>query len=146
MIHSPDVRILAVDFQPWAKILADIRMEVFVAEQGVPEALEMDDRDGACRHFLATVGEAFVGTVRLDVAQEGKIGRLAVRREWRQQGIGSQLMMAAQETAKGLGLSRVWCHAQTQALPFYWRLGYQTEGEEFVEAGISHYHLSLQLS
>ena len=33
--------------------IRQLRVEVFVEEQGVPEELELDDRDAACTHVLA---------------------------------------------------------------------------------------------
>ena len=44
-----------------------IRETVFVAEQGVPLALEMDVRDRICSHVLALVDGCPAGTARLDI-------------------------------------------------------------------------------
>ncbi|MFZ9239158.1 MAG: GNAT family N-acetyltransferase, partial [Burkholderiaceae bacterium] len=36
-------------------------------------------------------------------------------------------------------------HAQTHALAFYTKHGFQIEGDEFLEAGIPHYRMRLKL-
>ncbi|MCB1093402.1 MAG: GNAT family N-acetyltransferase, partial [Verrucomicrobiae bacterium] len=54
-----------------------IRRIVFIEEQGVSEALEIDGRDPECVHALARDGSGeVIGTARL--LPEGKIGRVAV--------------------------------------------------------------------
>ena len=53
-----------------------VREQVFVAEQGVPVAEEMDDHDPVARHFLACAGNEAVATGRL--LDSGQIGRMAV--------------------------------------------------------------------
>ena len=114
-----------------------IRVEVFVEEQGVPEELELDDRDAACTHVLAFDDTgAVVGTGRIDA--DGKIGRVAVRAGARRTGVGLAMMDLLHQIARERGLAEVWCHAQVGAIPFYERLGYTQLGEVFLEAGIEH--------
>ena len=122
-----------------------IREEVFIAEQGVPPNLEWDGRDPECTHILAfsAQGEP-VGTARMTPG--GHIGRMAVRKAWRAQGIGSQLLRDLMDTARELGLKAVYLNAQTHAVDFYARHGFQTEGEEFLDAGIPHRRMSLSLA
>ena len=47
-------------------------------------------------------------------------------------------MRALEDAAAECGLSAVDLHAQTHALGFYERLGYEAYGEEFPDAGIPH--------
>ena len=115
-----------------------IRMTVFVQEQHVPVEIEMDDRDAHCIHALARKGSTPVATGRIDLEDRGRIGRVAVLTEFRAQGIGRAVMQVLEQVALDHGLKEVWLHAQLSALPFYERLMYQAEGEEFVEAGIAH--------
>lgn len=122
-----------------------IRFEVFVDEQNVPPEIEMDDRDAHCTHLLAFDGREPVATARIDLEQAGKIGRLAVRADWRRQGVGRALMERCHEIAAHHGLEAVWCNAQVIAVPFYESLGYRVEGAIFVEAGIDHRRMSKRL-
>ena len=54
-----------------------LRRVVFIAEQGVSEADEVDGLDGQAIHLMAFDGEAPVGTARLLLkGPVGKIGRV----------------------------------------------------------------------
>jgi len=137
--------VIVVRAAPWsedAAALSAVRRRVFIDEQAVPEDLEWDGEDEGARHWLALVDDAPVGTVRL--RSGGHIGRMAVLREHRQSGIGSQLLCAAIEAARGEGLSDVHLHAQVHALAFYARHGFVAEGEEFMDAGIPHREMWLR--
>ncbi|MFC9974038.1 GNAT family N-acetyltransferase [Spirillospora sp. NPDC127200] len=117
----------------------EIRLRVFVAEQGVPVELELDELDGEAEHFLARLGGGPVGTVRM-VRRGGAavLGRLAVLPEARGTGLGAALVRAVEERAREAGLAAVELHAQTPARAFYERLEYAAFGAEEMEAGIPH--------
>jgi predicted GNAT family N-acyltransferase len=127
-----------------------VRKEVFVAEQGVPEDLEYDAYDTVAVHVLAVREDGVpLGTGRLlygssaaeKVAGDltlGSLGRLAVTQEARGLGVGVALVRAIEDAARALGLAAVDLHAQTHALGFYERLGYEAYGPEYLEAGIAH--------
>jgi predicted GNAT family N-acyltransferase len=129
-VTTPDARIEVFE----------IRREVFVDEQAVPEDLEVDEFDEAAEHFLAYLDERAVGAGRLVVEPDGvaHLGRLAVLANARGTGIGVALVRAIEERARELGLTTVVLGAQTQAMGFYEQLGYTAYGEEFDDAGIPH--------
>ncbi len=132
----------------WDKALPlarPVREEVFVAEQKVPLELEWDEWDEPSDHAVArdASGRA-IGTARL--LPDGRIGRMAVLREWRRRGVGAALMEALLQKAREQSLSRVTLHAQTHAAGFYRRLGFSERGGEFWEAGIPHVEMTLELS
>lgn len=123
-----------------------LRREVFIDEQGVSEADEIDDLDDICVHFLAfpheraSLDEAY-GTARLwPRPDEGlaKAQRVAVRASARGQGVGRALMLALEEEARRLGLREVVLGAQLSAMPFYEALAYEAYGDVFDDAGIPH--------
>ncbi len=114
-----------------------VRQEVFVEEQAVEPELEWDGLDAESVHALAeTENRDVVGTGRLH--PDGKIGRMAVLRPWRQQGVGAAILSALVEQAQQRGHPEVYLHAQTRALEFYEHQGFVAEGDEFDEAGIPH--------
>lgn len=135
---AASIEVYPADFMRERQIIEQLRIMVFVREQGVPEDMEMDDRDIYCQHFLARCDGTAVGTVRLDMHLEGKVGRLAVVNTYRRRGVGHQLIKMLHQSAQELGLSAVWCHAQLSAEGFYSTLGYQAHGPIFEEAGIAH--------
>lgn len=116
--------------------LAAIRRDVFIDEQQVPADLEWDGEDELAQHWLAWCDDHPVGTVRL--LRDGHIGRMAVRKDWRQRGIGSALLQSVIASATHHNLRELYLHAQTHAIDFYARHGFQVEGPEFMDAGIPH--------
>jgi predicted GNAT family N-acyltransferase len=131
-------RVHEVDFAREHAEIRRIRYAVFVEEQHVPAAIEMDDRDPVCRHVLASIAGEPVGTGRIDLAKQGKIGRVAVVASHRRSGVGAALMDALHGIALRHGLTSAWCHAQLSAVPFYERIGYRAASDVFEEAGIPH--------
>jgi predicted GNAT family N-acyltransferase len=119
-----------------------VRRRVFVEEQGVPEDEEWDAADLTALHVLAVVADRDpVGTGRLEPC--GKIGRVAVLREWRGSGVGGQVMRHLVNQATELGFEAVYLHAQTTATGFYRRLGFRAEGPVFDEVGIPHVRMHM---
>lgn len=119
--------------------IASIRRDVFVVEQGISEEDEFEGGEDAFTHFCLFKDGSLVGYIRVAVGRNVlHIGRVAVRREFRNQGLGRVLM----DTAEGYGVSSgcisFSLHAQLRARGFYEKLGYMASGEEFVEAGIKH--------
>ncbi|MFK7955113.1 MAG: GNAT family N-acetyltransferase [Lysobacterales bacterium] len=114
-----------------------VRTEVFIVEQRVPEEEEWDDDDGSAQHFLALSSEReAIGTARLTA--DGRIGRVAVMKAWRGVKVGDALMRAAMEFARNRSMPELKLAAQTYALAFYQRHGFEPFGELFQDAGIEH--------
>ncbi|MDO8436654.1 MAG: GNAT family N-acetyltransferase [Nitrosomonadaceae bacterium] len=124
--------------------LRAIREMVFIHEQHVPVELEWDEFDASCLHILAldSAGNP-IGTARL--LPDGHIGRMAVLREWRGHGVGSALLQQLLVEAKKRHLRLATVNAQTYAAGFYTKSGFRTAGEEFIDAGIPHVRMVLQL-
>jgi len=117
-----------------------LRRTVFIEEQGVPEADEIDDKDDQAIHLLAQVKGRPVGTARLLVLGDmGKIGRVCVLPDQRGTGLGAALIRAGVAQFRAMpGLIGVKLSAQTHALAFYERLGFVAYGEDYLDAGIAH--------
>lgn len=111
---------------------------MFVDEQAIPREDEFDSHDAACIHVLIYDPHQAVATGRVDLAQAGKIGRIAVLREHRGKGVGSLVMNVLEAAATNNGVAKTWLHAQARVAAFYESLGYVARGENFVEDGITH--------
>jgi predicted GNAT family N-acyltransferase len=131
--------LVEADFSRYREQILGIRYAVFVAEQGVPEELEQDDKDPLCRHALLISDHVPIATGRLQ--EDGHIGRIAVLREHRGKGAGSRILAFLERIAKTAGLGRVYLGAQVHAIPFYEKLGYRCYGETFLDAGIVHRYM-----
>lgn len=117
-----------------------LRRAVFVDEQGVPLAEELDGRDDEAIQLVAVdAGGAVLGTCRL--LPDGtalKLGRMAVAPGARRRGIGLALLRAADEEAAAAGVACITLAAQLDAVPLYERAGYGARGDVFLDAGIEH--------
>ena len=123
-----------------------IRKAVFVDEQAVPLELEMDEYDDQAAHFLLRGDDAPLATARLlDKGGRAKIGRVAVLKPARGRGLGLILMQAVLDEARRRGFSEAVLDSQTYAIPFYERLGFAAEGDEFDDAGIPHFLMRRRL-
>lgn len=117
--------------------IRSVRNTVFSDEQGIAEALDFDDRDYECVHVLAWIGDGeAIGTARM--LPDGHVGRLAVHKQWRGQGVGTRLTGYLTDLARDRGFAEIYLHSQAQAAGFYARLGFEARGETFMEAGIEH--------
>ena len=125
---------------PWDKAQPDaapLRFAIFVGEQNVPPGIELDEMDEKSLHALAfdEAGKP-IGTGRL--LPDGRIGRMAVVKEWRRRGVGADLLDALVEEARRRGFREVKLSAQLQAAEFYRVHGFVAEGKVYEEAGILH--------
>jgi predicted GNAT family N-acyltransferase len=141
---SPAFTVRAAHWEVDETTIARLRRQVFIEEQGVPEALEWEASDPACQWFLACFpdGEA-IGVARL--TPQGRVGRMAVAKTWRRLGVGGALLAAAVAAARARGLTKVVLAAQRHAIPFYERHGFRATGPEFPDAGIPHRTMTLAL-
>ena len=122
-----------------------VRITVFCQEQSIPEELDFDGLDPECRHVLAFTNESEpIGTARMQ--RDGHLGRIAVLKEWRKQGVGTALVESLIAIAEAEGLPQVYLNAQVNAVPFYKQLVFAAEGEPFYEAGIKHYRMTRKLA
>jgi ElaA protein len=117
-----------------------LRRAVFMGEQGISEAEEMDDLDDEAVHLLATMDGRPVGTARiLFVGTVGKIGRICVLADQRGTGLGARLVVAAIDHLRTMpAITHAKLSAQDHALGFYEKLGFVAQGPFYDDAGIPH--------
>ena len=129
-----------IELVSWSEARAEaspIRFAVFVEEQKVPLEMELDEQDAACVHALARSDDGtVVGTGRL--LPDGHIGRMAVLKRWRGQGVGAALLRRLIEAAHERGDQEVVLSAQIHATGFYRKHGFREEGTVYEDAGIPH--------
>ncbi len=143
---------IAIETRPWlaARDAAyAIRHAVFVEEQGIPAELEIDAYDPIAEHVLAFVDGQCVATARIYLDEQdpskAKIGRMAVSKDFRDQGIGTALLGEAIRVGMMQGASVFELHAQQNAAPFYAKLQFKPDGAIFDEVGIPHQRMLLIL-
>jgi predicted GNAT family N-acyltransferase len=140
-----NVSIVTGDWDSLREHAQALRIEVFVVEQGVPVELEWDEADEVSTHAVA-YDEAGLPVATGRLLPDGHIGRMAVRKSARGQGIGAMVLRELLEEARRLGYRELVLHAQSHAVDFYARHGFKLRGEEFMEADIPHRMMTLSLS
>jgi len=144
MSTSPEYFVSLADWPGDEAAIRVVREAVFVDEQQVPAELEWDGLDAGCLQVVARSRDGrTIGTARM--MNDGRIGRMAVLAAWRRRGVGRAMLETLIEAARRRGLPRVHLASQTHAVPFYAGSGFVVDGEEFMEAGIPHRHMSLAL-
>ena len=136
-------KLILGDWGKCAEMATPIRFKVFVDEQRVPAEEELDELDAVSLHAVITLDGEPIATGRL--CPDGRIGRMAVLKEFRGEGFGGLLLSALIEAARDRGHQEVFLHAQCQALGFYESLGFVAKGPVFSEAGIDHRLMRLSL-
>lgn len=124
-----------------------LRRAVFIEEQGVSEADEVDDQDEEAIHLLLCEDGTPLGSARL-LLGDGyvKIGRVCVLKSARGRGFGAALIRQSVVVARTVpGVTTVRLGAQTHAIGFYAALGFTAQGPELDDAGIPHREMVLGL-
>jgi predicted GNAT family N-acyltransferase len=149
LVNSPDDMLQALG----------VRRRVFIEEQGVPEDIEIDHHDillkgdiehtdAGAQHILAMLDGRPVATGRLvleDSDGRPHVGRVAVLPEYRGRGFGRAVMAGLHDLARQQGATAVTLAAQLHAIGFYEKLGYSVRGEVFLDAGIEHRWMDIEL-
>jgi predicted GNAT family N-acyltransferase len=118
----------------------DLRVRVFVGEQGVAASEELDELDGVATQIVALDESGVIATCRIREVGEGewKLERMAVEPRLRRFGVGARLLAGAEREARERGAGEMVLNAQRRAERFYAAHGYVSEGDPFLEAGIEH--------
>ncbi|MEE2810216.1 MAG: GNAT family N-acetyltransferase [Pseudomonadota bacterium] len=131
---------LSIDVTQDLEACLKLRFEVFVDEQGVPVEEERDALDDSATHLLALQDGTPVGTARIVFQDDtAKIGRVCVVKTARGTGLGAKLIEACVNVARNqAGITRAKLGAQTHAIGFYEKLGFEVYGPVYLDAGIDH--------
>jgi ElaA protein len=119
-----------------------LRSEVFVVEQNCV-FLDMDNKDQGCYHLMGSHDNELVAYVRLLppglAYDEVSIGRVVSSPKYRGSGAGRELMLKAITTAAELfGRQPIRIGAQLYLKNFYSSLGFEPQGDIYMEDGIPH--------
>jgi hypothetical protein len=130
------IEISIVSFSNQQQDILAIRHRVFTVEQQVDPNIDFDGLDGLALQVLASSDGIAVGTGRM--LTDGHIGRIAVLKEYRGKGIGSDIIQALVNQAREAGMAKVFLGSQVRAVPFYEKLGFSAAGDNYIEANILH--------
>jgi len=124
---------------PEFEIGYNIRVDVFVKEQGVPIEAEMDEYDDIATHVLLYDNDEPAACGRIVFKDDHAVmGRIAVARDKRGKNFGRLICEKLIDIAIENKANKIILHAQCYAIPFYEKVGFVAEGEVFDEDGIDH--------
>ncbi len=123
--------------------LRAVRMPVFIEEQAVTPEFEWDDIDVSAVHVLATLNNQPIACLR--IIDYKKIGRMAVLKQYRGNGLGTALLLEAVSICKQHGGKTVYISAQTHAISFYQKAGFKVTSAEYCDVDITHVDMQLDL-
>lgn len=129
-------RVTNVTWEKERIVLREIREQVFILEQSVPIELEWDGLDEQCEHFLAYIDDEAAGCARL--LNGNKIGRMAVLKKFRKQGVGLKLLECIKRYASQKRITKLSLSAQCHAYEFYQNAGFHACSTPYPDAGITH--------
>ena len=126
-----------------------LRRDVFETEQNIPRPLDRDPYDYAADHVVVFDEQGrCVGTgriVRID-ARTAQVGRMAVAKDVRKNGVGALVLDALERMAAMRGLTDVLVASQLPAEAFYAKRGFARQGEPFADQGVPHVMMKKTIS
>jgi len=125
----------------------EVRRQVFVREQGIPEELVFDEHDKEALHMVVKDGKQVIGSARVQFLadNQAKLERMAVLKRYRRKGIGREMLLFLDAVWKDKQVRQVIIHAQLEVVPFYKLCGFDELGLPFQEAGIKHIKMRKQI-
>ena len=121
-----------------------IRTSVFIDEQGFKD--EFDETDKTCTHIMLYDEEKPIATCRY--FKEGEnyhIGRVAIIKDYRGQGLGNRIMQIAENEIKNGGGRIIEVSAQVRVSEFYKKLGYSAVGDIYFDEYCEHIRMVKEL-
>ena len=125
-----------------------LRQDILRAPLGMILSEEELSWDSAQTHLVAVdannhlLGTAIIKTISPDRI---KVRQMAVSEDTQGRGVGRQIMLFAEKSAREQGCQAIELHARVAVSDFYRKLGYKTEGVEFIEVGIPHIKMTKTL-
>lgn len=124
----------------------EIRSAVFINEQGFKN--EFDETDKTARHIVVFDDDSAAATCRVffdDDKNSYVLGRLAVMKDFRGQGLGSIAVSEAEKLVRSIGGKSIMLHAQCRVSRFYEGLGYTQFGGIDLDEGCEHIWMKKEL-
>jgi predicted GNAT family N-acyltransferase len=137
------VKIMQVTWREAESFLRAVRTPVFIEEQLVAPDFEWDELDASAVHLLAMLNNEPIGCLR--IINYHKIGRMAVLKKFRKNGLGAALLLEAVQICKLHQSKIITLSAQTHAIGFYQHCGFKVTSEVYQDLHIPHVDMQMAL-
>lgn len=125
----------------------EIRQAVFMGEQGFEN--EFDEIDERSTHIVMYNQENEpIATCRVFIGEDEDtyiLGRLAVKKQYRGQNIGTKMVAEAEKVVKRKGGNSLCLHAQCRVKSFYEKSGFDAYGQVDEDEGCPHIWMKKQI-
>ena len=126
-----------------------LRLEVFVVEQKCAYQ-DLDNKDEKALHLVGEEKNKIIAYTRIfrkgDFFKNSSIGRVLVKKEYRNKDYGRIIMRRSIEKLKeDPKEEKIELSAQKYLLKFYSELGFEKKGEEYLEDNIPHVKMILKI-
>ena len=146
---------MKLEVKPWNKLsnkeindIFSLRSEVFIVEQNCAYQ-DVDGKDELADHVMLYVDNELTGYTRVFLEntyfKEASFGRAVVKKKHRGEGYGHLLVNKSLEELKEKKQSPIKISAQSYLKDFYSSHGFVSKGEEYMEDGIPHTAMYLEL-
>jgi len=124
----PEFRCVRITTEEQLTRAQQIRIQVFVDEQGIPGSMEFDDKDPVSIHVLGYEGDLPIATGRLVPADRGagQLSRIAVLPEYRGRSYGKEVVRTLEVLARQEHMHHLFLYPHSYLERFYASLGYKT--------------------
>lgn len=124
------------------------RAEIFIMEQNI-NYQDMDDIDYKSLHCFYQEGNKVVAYLRAFYKDETKkvvkVGRVLTLEHGA--GLGGKILKASIASIRTkMPCQKIYIHAQKHAEKFYQKYGFVTTSDEFIEEGVVHIEMELELN
>ncbi|MFV5405636.1 MULTISPECIES: GNAT family N-acetyltransferase [unclassified Acinetobacter] len=143
MLNNPELKIVSGSWKDLGVYAKVIREAVFIQEQYIAAEDEWDAEDAVAVHFIVFQQDQAIATARL--LTNNSVGRIAVLKSHRGLKIGQRLMQAVIDYARAEQRELVKLSSQVHAIGFYQALGFEAQGEEYLDCSIPHIDMYLKL-
>ncbi|MBR0116622.1 MAG: GNAT family N-acetyltransferase [Prevotella sp.] len=112
-----------------------VRIQAMARKHHIPLRVEFDEHDTPETMYIVAVDDYLpVATCRLYPIDDSSmmLGRIVVLPEYRRQGVGTQVVRAAEEWARQLGYATAVVESRENKTPFYETMGYVADDSKAI--------------
>lgn len=123
------------------KEVVEMRYRIFFKPFNCSIDMVFDNLEEESIHLVCCDDNIVAGYARLNIIDKtAQISQVVVKEEYREKGIGSELIRELTGKSRESGMKKIILNAKIEIVDLYRSLGYETVGQEFpsIKTGLSH--------